>query len=530
MKLRADRTITRRQLLRSAAVGVGGLAATGSAGAILAGALDSSQRGGLLLSSERPAPPQWHTRPDLRIPALTVSRSDAAASRDPIFIAPYNAPAGQAGAVIADNNGQALWENPLAGKVTTDFRVQSYRGSPVLTWWEGSIEIGHGVGEYVIADSSYRTIRRVQAARGLRGDLHEFVITPRDTALLTTYAVVSADLSSVGGARSGTIQDAIFQEIELSSGRVLLEWHSLDHIALQESYAPVTPDWDFFHINSVDLDGDGNLLVSGRSTHTIYKLDRTGTILWRLGGRRSDFAMGAGSVFAWQHHARRQADGTLSLFDNGAAPAVERLSRGLVLDLDERAMTVTLRAQYTHAGILAGSQGSVQLLSNGNVFVGWGEVPRVSEFDHAGRIVFDAVLGETYQSYRAVRLPWRASPAEAPAIAVVAHGAEQAVYASWNGATDVHRWQLLAGAHGGPLRAVANVRSRGFESALPLGAAGPRLAVRALDVAGRPLGQSRTLALAARAVSAQHELGGRAQRGGVAGDEQRGDDRFAPLV
>jgi hypothetical protein len=138
----------------------------------------------------------------------------------------------------------------------------------------------------------------------------------------------------------------------------------------------------------------------------------------------------------------------------------------------------------------------VQLLGNGNVFVGWGEVPRVSEFDHAGRIVFDAMLGETYQSYRAFRMPWRARPAEAPAIAVVEHGSEQAVYASWNGATDVHRWQLLAGAHGAPLRAVASVRSAGFESALPLATAGPRLAVRALDIAGRPLGQSKTVMLA----------------------------------
>jgi Arylsulfotransferase (ASST) len=500
MKRDADHTMTRRQLLRSAAAGAAGLATTGAAGKLLAGALDSSHHGALralaAAAPQPPATPRWHTRRDLRIPALSVARSEPGASRDPIFIAPYNAPAGQAGAVIADANGEAIWENPLAGKVTTDFRVQRYRGSPVLTWWQGGIELGHGVGEYVIADTGYRPVRRVQAARGLRGDLHEFVITARDTALLTSYVVVNADLSSVGGPRAGTIQDAIFQEIDLASGRVLLEWHSLDHIGLQESYAPVTPDWDFFHINSVDLDGDGNLLVSGRSTHTVYKLDRHGEIAWRLGGKRSDFAMGAGSAFAWQHHARRQPDGTLSLLDNGATPAVERLSRGLVLGLDERAMTAALLEQYTHPDVLAGSQGSVQLLVNGNVFVGWGEVPRVSEFDHSGRIVFDALLGETYQSYRAFRLPWHARPAEAPAIALVEHGAEQAVYASWNGATDVHRWQLLAGAHGERLAPVASVRASGFESALALARMGPRLAVRALDAAGRALGQSRTVTLA----------------------------------
>jgi hypothetical protein len=485
--VRANRTMTRRRLFRSAGIGVAGLTLTGAVGEILTGALASR-------SLAAPGTPRWHSRPDLRIPPLTVTRREQGVSRDPIFIAPYNAPNAQAGAVIVDNDGQAIWENPLAGRVTTNFRVQSYRGSPVLTWWEGNIELGHGVGEYVIADSSYRTIRRVQAARGLRGDLHEFVITARDTALLTSYVVEKADLSAVGGARNGTIQDAIFQEIDLATGRVLLEWHSLDQIPLEESYAPVTADWDFFHINSVDFDRDGNLLVSSRSTHTIYKIDRSGAILWRLGGKHSDFEMGAGSSFAWQHDVRSQPDGTLTVFDNGATPAVERRSRGLILDLDERAMTATLLREYTHAKILSGSQGSMQLLPNGNVFVGWGEAPHVSEFDYAGRLLFDAVLGEKYQSYRAFRLPWTGSPAEAPAIAVADRGPHRTVYASWNGATDVEHWQLLTGDRAGDLRVVSSVRSHGFESALrSTSAAGPDLAVQALDAGGAPLGQSRTV-------------------------------------
>ena len=199
---------------------------------------------------------------------------------------------------------------------------------------------------------------------------------------------------------------------------MLLEWHSLDHIPLEESYAPVEANWDFFHINSVDLDGDGNLLVSSRSTHTIYKIDRSGSD--PLAPRRQAQRLRdrpPASNFAWQHDARRQPDGTLTIFDNGATPAVEKLSRGLILDVDEQAMTATLLRQYTHPRILSGSQGSVQLLANGNVFVGWGEVPRVSEFDHSGRMLFDAVLGEKYQSYRAFRLPWTGLPAEAPAIA-----------------------------------------------------------------------------------------------------------------
>jgi hypothetical protein len=488
---RAPRTMTRRQLLRSAGAGAGALAATGAFGEILAGALASSS------STALPLAPRWHSRPDLRIPALTVTHSEQGASTDPIFIAPYNAPVGQAGAVIVDATGEPIWENPLVGKVTTNFRVQSYRGSPVLTWWEGSIELGHGVGEYVILDTSYRTVRRVQAAGGLHGDLHEFLITPRDTALLTSYVVKQADLSSVGGSRNGTIQDAIFQELDLASGRLLLEWHSLDHIALEESYAPVEADWDFFHINSVDLDDDGDLLVSGRSTHTIYKIARDGRIVWRLGGKRSDFSIDPGASFAWQHDARRQPDGTLTLLDNGATPAVEPLSRGLILDVDEQAMSAALVRQYTHRKILAGSQGNVQMLENGNVFVGWGEAPRVSEFHHSGQLLFDAVLGEKYECYRAFRLPWSGRPADAPAIALTGRDRDLTAYASWNGASEVHSWQLLAGAPGaGELRAVSSVSTRGFETALPAPSAGPRFAVQALDASGAPLGRSATVTVA----------------------------------
>jgi hypothetical protein len=158
-------------------------------------------------------------------------------------------------------------------------------------------------------------------------------------------------------------------------------------------------------------------------------------------------------------------------------------------------MTATLLRQYTHPKILAGSQGSVQLLPNGNVFVGWGEAPHVSEFDYSGRLLFDALLGDRYQSYRAFRLPWTASPAEEPAIAVTDRGRHRTVYASWNGATDVEHWQLLAGSEASDLRAVSIMSSHGFETALRTTiSAGPYLAVQGLDAGGARLGQSSTVA------------------------------------
>jgi len=480
----ASSGITRRALLRRAAFGGAGLAFVGVGGELVSSALASA-----------PAPPKaprWRSRPDLRIPGLTVTRQEPTASAEPIFIAPYNAPQNaQAGAVIVDPQGQPIWENPIANKVTTNFHVQSYRDDEVLTWWEGFIELGHGIGEYVIADSSYRTVRRVQAGRGLRGDLHEFLITPQGTALYTSYVVTRAELATVGIPGTETVQDAIFQEQDLATGEILLEWHSLDHIGLEESFWPASADWDFFHINSIDVDTDGNLLISSRSTHTVYKLDRrTGDVIWRLGGKRSDFQFGPGATFAWQHDARRTEEGTITIFDNGAAPAVEKRSRALILDVDEDGMTATLERQFSHPHVLASSQGNVQLLANGNVFIGWGEVPRVSEFERSGRMVFDAMLGKDYECYRAFRMPWKATPAEVPALVLSGPSHRATAYVSWNGATNVAAWRLHAGASAAELKPVALCAARGFETAVRTNAAGPSFAAEALDASGASLGRS----------------------------------------
>ena len=159
----------------------------------------------------------------------------------------------------------------------------------MLTWCDGGVDY--------IVDSSYHVIATVHAGNGLDADGHEFALTPQGTALITIYHEVPYDLSSVGGPKDGTVVDGIVQEIDVATGRVLFEWHSLDHVPLAESYAPVTRNdaYDYFHINAVNLDNDGNLLISGRHTWTVYKVDRhTGQILWRLGGKRSDFKLGAG--------------------------------------------------------------------------------------------------------------------------------------------------------------------------------------------------------------------------------------------
>ena len=252
--------------------------------------------------------------------------------------------------------------------------------------------------------------------------------------------------------------------------------------------------YDYFHVNSISPDTDGNLLVSARGTWTAYKIDRaTGAILWRLGGKRSSFRMGPGTRFAWQHDVERRADGTISLFDNEAAPPVGKRSRALILSVDENAGQVSIARAVEHPrGLLAANQGSVQTLPNGNLFVGWGPQRRFSEFTPDGRLVLDGATSLANDHYRVMRLPWTAQPETAPSLAAERRAAARtAVFASYNGATDVASWEVLAGPTAAALTPVATAARTGFETAIPVPAAGPFFAVRARDAAGRVLGTSK---------------------------------------
>ena len=138
----------------------------------------------------------------------------------------------------------------------------------------------------------------------------------------------------------------------------------------------------------------------------------------------------------------------------------------------------------------------MQLLPNGNVFVGWGAEPFVSEFSPSGELLFDARLGNGYESYRAFRIPWSATGVGQPAIAAAPQGARSTnLWVSWNGDTEVARWQVLAGERPTALKPLDSVPRSGFETAIALDSRPRQVAVIGLDASGRPLGQSATLAL-----------------------------------
>jgi hypothetical protein len=382
--------------------------------------------------------------------------------------------------------------------------VQPYEGKPVLTWWQDPLIAGgeSKAGE-VIMDSSYRRLAVVRAGNGYQPDLHEFQITPQGTGLITVYDGIDCDLSSVGGARDAAVADTLFQQIDLKTGLVMYEWHSLDHVALSESYASPahasrTTPFDFFHVNSVDVRSDGDLLVDARNTWAAYDVDpHSGRVRWRLGGKRSSFAMGPGTRTAWQHDAREQPDQTITFFDNGATPAVHRQSRAIDVRLDAQRKTATLVREDVHPGsaLVAGSQGNVQSLAGGGWMVGWGESPYLSEFSAGGQLLFDAHMPAAYESYRAYRLAWSATPSQPPAVAVAAAGKGKGatVYASWNGATAVASWRVLSGSSASALAPAAQSPRDGFETAIavPGAARGSYVQVQALDASGAVIGVSR---------------------------------------
>jgi hypothetical protein len=297
-------------------------------------------------------------------------------------------------------------------------------------------------------------------------DIHEFTLSGGD-ALFTIYSPVVHD--------GVALLDAIVQQVDVATGLVVWEWHALGHIPLSESYATAANSafYDAFHINSVQaLSGDG-VLLSARDTSAVYLVRRAGSrVLWTLGGKASDFRLGPGARFWFQHDARLLSGGRLSVFDDEAGPPQKApRSRGLILRLRGRRATVA-HSLHRPGNTSAQSEGSVQTLRGGGWFVGFGAQPWFTQFDRAGRVVFDGRLPIDDGSYRTYRFPWRGRPASSPTAAV----RDGFVYVSWNGATDVAFWKA-----GG-----RRVARGGFETRIPVSGSGP-FRVQALDAHGHVL-------------------------------------------
>ena len=447
-------------------------------------------------SGSSPPTQTFHSAPQLHPPVVLATSNPDSASGD-IFLNDTTPPPRsviQNGLMILDRRGRLVWFRPVAGWAD-NLQVQRYLGHPVLTWFESPFGDPQN-NEDVILNRSYRTVAILHAGDGYHPDMHEFQLTPKGTALIDAYMPVSTDMTSIGGPSNGAVMDCIIQELDVRTGQVLWEWHSLGHIPLSATYnlgPKGWPPYEYFHLNSIQQLPNGNLLISARNTWAVYEIDKqTGRVIWTLGGRYSNFKIGPGANFEWQHDAHLVGN-TLSLFDDGGLPQEERQSSAKVLRLDTANRTVSLIKRYTHSPpVVTGVEGSTQVLANHDVFVGWGQQPLFSEYSAAGKQIFAGSFPFGTNSYRAYRFPWIGRPSSRPAVATsIQPNGGVKVYVSWNGATQVASWRAQGGARPGAFTALATSPRTGFETMFVLRSAPHYLAVQALNSHGKVIGTSR---------------------------------------
>jgi hypothetical protein len=467
------------------------IVATLASAAALPGLAHAARRPAHIIRDSNGFTQTFRSEPWLHPPIIAMSGRDPdpAASGD-IFTDAQNSI--QAGPMIIGPTGQLIWFDPLSGRNwAQDTAVQTYQGQTVLTYWESS-----DGGQDVILNHYYQPIATVRAGNGYTTGDHEFQITPQGTAFITAFANVPANLAPVHGPRHGTVQDDVIQEVNIATGQVLWQWNVDRHLRFTTSYArrPGSGAWDFSHMNSIQQLPGGNLLVSIRNTWGVYEISkRTGKILWELGGKHSSFKMGPGTQFQWQHDARLQRDGTITLFDDGSdgdqTDATQ--SRGLRISLNFRTHRATLVHAYTNTPpLLSASQGNVQVLPDGNTFVDWGQQPYVTEFSKRGRQLFSVHFRSPLQTYRGYRFQWWGQPTTPPSLTATSASGATTLYASWNGATDVAGWQVLAGPTPATLLPVEQFPSSSFETQMAVSSTGPYFAVQALDIRGQVLATS----------------------------------------
>ncbi|KAL1849405.1 hypothetical protein Daus18300_013287 [Diaporthe australafricana] len=458
-----------------------------------------------------------------RTPSFEFPRWDARCSQEYVFLGWRGHEVEEPGAVILDNKGELVWRQTGSDIDQNDVRPQIYRGETFLTFQMDGPNGNKSQGYWYMMDQSYTIRYRVRPHGFPHSDMHEFQITSDNTAVVVTTNPIPYDLRSVGGPENGWLENCYVQELDIETGELLFQWSSIDHFTPNMTMEPqdncfIDPKarfagcgdekesaFDYYHLNSVEKDSQGNFLISARNIWGVSYIDgKNGDVLWTLGGGEvndfADLSGGAALDFSWQHHARWVQEGkNLSFFDNHyhriGDPAGE--SGGRVVDVDVPNRTVQLRKAYNHPHhIRPESQGNIQHLENGNYMVGWGSSGAFTEFAAEGEVLCDARFGaeaffefSPVSSYRVFRGDWTGRPLYPPSVALKSGRA----HVSWNGATEVFKWQVeMRDESSQTVQVIAQAFKNGFETMidLPANAANSLIRVVALDNDGEVLDAS----------------------------------------
>jgi hypothetical protein len=317
--------------------------------------------------------------------------------------------------MILDNSGNPkFYQQIVNGLAALDFKIQPNGAISYYTATYDAPNFYYIDGFITALDSNYQVTGTFQVP-GADTDAHDSLMLPNGNVFMLSYQDTVMDLTQFGGSPSAIVTDIHIVEIN-SAGNVIFEWIGLDHFQVNEATSDINiqaapPNKiDYAHANSIDMTTDGNLLLSCRHLDAVVKINsQTGDIIWRLGGKKSDFVFPNDPLGgpSHQHCARMLANGNVTMFDNGNLhnPPV---SRAIEYQLDETSApkTATLVWQFmNNPPLFSVATGSAQRLANGNTFIGWGQIsnPAATEVAPDGTKVLEMALPSGMFSYRAFK-------------------------------------------------------------------------------------------------------------------------------
>ncbi len=444
---------------------------------------------------------RFHTRPGLHPMASCVSKFASHTAPGLIFTTPIPTSHRQHGPTIYDQKGNVVWYHPLSYQKIFDLSVVTYRNERVLAFHvrypRGSAGYRHA--SVLFYDKHYHLVARVTAHNGYEVDGHELQVRG-DAAWIGIYHPIFDPVSQ------HEVYEYVVQKIDIRTGELLFEWHSLPVIPTAYSYYQPRAGqiWDYLHGNAIEPLADGGFLLSARNTSSLYRISRHGSVQWTMGGKNDDFHIVANHPdwqFCFQHDVRVLGRGRLSVFDNGGkgpgCPRHKARVEEFAYDPDTGAISRTAvftseSASSDGRGYSVSALGSARYLVNGDLMVSWGTSGRITEFTPDHRVDFDLTLAE--RTYRAVRWRWVGDPQGRPSVAARRSGRRVTVWASWNGSTLVDRWRVFAGPSPSRMQPVtARVSRTGFETRISVSSRARYVTVRAIDARGRPLADARPI-------------------------------------